>query len=283
MNDFQRKIDELDAYGIALTPELKEKSIKALELEDETRKLDVVARDEVEKATRLIKEAKAITEIAETKNIILEKEIIVKDELLNQLQKEEADLQSLIKKIELSKERYSRKIEDVAVAQEESDRAREQALEISEVANNALVHAKQFVIRTQLLKVKSETAKADFESELEELHARKKAEEARIAQETAKRTAELAEMHRTQAEATRERYDELKKRLEQASKYDIDLNMDIESLNKQKEELEIPVPEVAPIDYEAAGIEEHSDHDEPSDETEHDDLNQFSSHEDEEE
>ncbi|MGL5591674.1 MAG: hypothetical protein ACRDCF_03030 [Mycoplasmoidaceae bacterium] len=240
MNDFQRKIDELDAYGISLTPDLKEKSIKALELEEETRKLDIIARDEVEKATRLIKEAKAVTEIAETKTIILEKEILVRDELFVQLQKEEADLESLIKKIALSKERYARKIEDCSLAQEESDSARKKAVEISEVANNSLVHAKQFVIKAQLSKVKSETAKAAFESELEELHAAKKDEEAKIAQETAKRTSELASLHRSQAEATKERYDELKKRLEQASKYDINLNMDIESLNKQKKELEDP-------------------------------------------
>ncbi len=240
MNDFQRKIDELDAYGISLTPDLKEKSIKALELEEETRKLDTVARDEVEKATRLIKEAKAVTEIAETKTIILEKEILVRDELFFQLKKEEDDLESLIKKIALSKERYARKIEDCSTAQEESDSARKDALEISEVANNSLVHAKQFVIKAQLSKVRSETAKAAFESELEELHATKKDEEARIAQETAKRTSELANLHRSQADATKERYDELKKRLEQASQYDINLNMDIESLNKQKKELEDP-------------------------------------------
>ncbi len=242
--DTLSQMGDIEQFGIRLTPELKEKHIEATKLEEHAAEMDVVARDEVERAARMIREAKAAAELAENKAIILDKEELMEQEIAAQIVKDEQELEIAKNKLEADKVRHNNKLEDIRVASEEAKTSQIQANELSEKADEALEKAKKIVIKAQVLKVESETARAAFVADVERLHAEKRVEEAKIAEENARRALELAETQKANAATSQERYDLLREKLEEASKYDIDLDMDIKTLNKQKADFEASLNEV---------------------------------------
>ncbi len=238
------QMGDIEQFGIRLTPELKEKHIEATKLEEQAAEMDVVARDEVERAARMIREAKAAAELAENKAIILDKEELMEQEIAAQIVKDEQEVEIAQNKLKADQVRHSDKLEDIKVASEEARTSQIQANELSEKADEALETAKKIVVKAQLLKVESETARAAFVADVERLHAEKRIEEAKIAEENARRALEIAEYQKANAATSQERYDLLKEKLEEASKYDIDLDMDIKTLNKQKRDFEESLNEV---------------------------------------
>ena len=244
MSNEKRELNAMEQFGIRLTPELKEKHIVATKLEEQAAEMDVVARDEVERAARLIREAKAAAELAENKAIILDKEELMEQEIKASIIKDEQELEAIKAKLEEDKVRHTEKLEDIKVASEEARNSKIQANELSEVANEALETARKIVLKAQLLKVESETARAEFISEVERIHWEKRVEEAKIAEENAKKALEIASIQKDNADISKERYDLLKQKLEEASKYDIDLDMDIKTLSKNKQEFEDSLNEV---------------------------------------
>lgn len=261
MSNEKKELDAMEQFGIRLTPELKEKHINATKLEEQAAEMDVVARDEVERAARLIREAKAAAELAENKAIILDKEELMEQEIKAQIVKDEQELESAKIKLDADNVRHAEKLEDIKVASEEARTSQIQANELSEVANEALENARKVVLKAQILKVESETARAAFIADVERVHAEKRIEEARIAEENAKKALEIAGIQKENAEISKERYDLLKQKLEEASKYDIDLDMDIKTLSKNKQEFEDSINEVNEHNY-TSHVEETEDEEE---------------------